>query len=62
MDVSPETVRGYKKEMPEPDRYMGRSPVWRRRVILDWIAARPAAGWNGQRPGRRRPAPQTLSG
>ncbi|MFC9976370.1 helix-turn-helix domain-containing protein [Spirillospora sp. NPDC127200] len=53
MGVSVGTVREYKKELGEPERYFGRSPVWRKGAVLEWISSRPAAGWNGERPGRR---------
>lgn len=36
--VKPDTVSGYKtrRQMPEPDEQVGRTPVWRPATIIEW--------------------------
>src|SRR5690349_7462006 len=36
--VSPRTISAYlaRDQMPEPDRYIGRSPLWRSDTIIQW--------------------------
>ncbi|MGL5823818.1 MAG: NUDIX domain-containing protein [Nocardioides sp.] len=43
LDVSPSTVRAYmaREQMPEPDRRMGRLPLWRPASIRRWHERRP---------------------
>ncbi|MGL5824483.1 MAG: NUDIX domain-containing protein [Nocardioides sp.] len=43
LDVSPSTVRAYmaREQMPEPDRRMGRLPLWRPASIRRWHEQRP---------------------
>lgn len=43
LSVTPSTVRAYlaRKQMPEPDRRMGRMQLWRPASIENWHATRP---------------------
>jgi len=38
-----DTIYKYRKRntLPEPDQYIGRTPVWKRSTIEDWNALRP---------------------
>lgn len=42
--------------LPEADRRVGRSPLWKRSTITAWERSRPGHGW---RKGRGTPGPQT---
>jgi hypothetical protein len=44
--IAPASVRRYRLRgtFPEPDGYVGRTPWWRRRTILGWLAIRPEPG------------------
>ncbi|MCA4741560.1 hypothetical protein H8Z64_23990 [Mycobacterium avium subsp. hominissuis] len=37
-------------DLPEPDHFFGRTPVWRLSTITQWQAARPGQGAGGGRP------------
>lgn len=41
-------------DLPEPDRYFGRSPAWRRSTITTWLDNRPGQGAGGGRPWPKR--------
>lgn len=43
---SAKTVRDYRARgaFPEPDRYVGATPVWRRATVLAWMKTRPGQG------------------
>lgn len=43
LDVSPSTIRAYiaRKQMPPPDRRIGRTPLWRPATITEWHEQRP---------------------
>lgn len=45
-------------DLPEPDRFFGRSPVWRRSTIEAWVKARPGRGVGGGRPRGSRNTPR----
>jgi len=52
LGVKVETVRIYKTRgtLPDPDAYVGQSPLWRTETIDAWQAARPGQDWRkGQR-------------
>lgn len=36
-------------DLPEPDRYFGRSPAWLRSTIDRWVEERPGHGWRAAR-------------
>jgi predicted DNA-binding transcriptional regulator AlpA len=44
--IAPASVRRYRLRgtFPEPDGYVGRTPWWRRRTIMRWLAVRPDPG------------------
>jgi hypothetical protein len=46
LGVSIHTVSSYRsrRQMPDPDRTIGRTPVWRPVRIIDWHAQRPGHG------------------
>ncbi|ORT52970.1 hypothetical protein KBI5_08930 [Frankia sp. KB5] len=54
LDVRVSTVTAYRRrsQMPEPDRTIGRTPVWRPKRIIEWHESRPRPGAGG-RPGSR---------
>lgn len=35
-------IRG---DIPEPDDHAGRTPLWRKTTINEWLAGRPGHGW-----------------
>lgn len=41
--VKPMSIHQYRQRgaIPEPDQYVGRTPVWKRRTIDKWLAERP---------------------
>ncbi len=41
------TVHQYRTrgELPDPDAHVGRSPVWRKATIEEWLEERPGHGW-----------------
>lgn len=43
-------VRG---DIPEPDEYVGRTPLWKTTSIDAWLSGRPGHGW---RKGKKRPS------
>jgi predicted DNA-binding transcriptional regulator AlpA len=45
-------------DLPEPDRFFGRSPVWRRSTIEAWVPLRPGKGVGGGRPKGSRTSPR----
>lgn len=53
--VAPATIHRYKHlgQLPEPTRYAGRSPMWRRKDIERWLASRPGQGAKGRPKVRR---------
>ena len=44
--VKPSSIRRYRTRdsIPEPDRYVGRTPVWRRETVEQWLRDRPKPG------------------
>lgn len=40
-------------DLPPPDRYFGRSPVWKPATIRKWLSNRPGRGAGGGRPSRQ---------
>jgi predicted DNA-binding transcriptional regulator AlpA len=44
LGVGPSTVTSYRArgQMPAPDRYFGRTPVWRAETIREWHSRRPS--------------------
>lgn len=50
--IKPSSVYRYRQrgDIPEPDQYVGRTPVWLRTTIDEWLKTRPGHGWRkGQR-------------
>jgi predicted DNA-binding transcriptional regulator AlpA len=47
LNVAPSTVSGWasRGQMPGPDRYVGRSPLWLLTSIMEWEDNRPGKGW-----------------
>jgi Helix-turn-helix domain len=45
LDVTPSTVRAYlaRKQMPEADRRIGRTLLWRPATITTWHSGRPSS-------------------
>lgn len=43
LGVGASTIRAYvtRKQMPQPDRYMGRTRLWRPGTIREWHSSRP---------------------
>jgi len=54
LGVTTTTVASYRhrQQMPDPDRVIGRTPVWRPATIIEWHELRPGHG--GRRPNRPR--------
>ncbi len=50
LDVRVSTVTAYRRrsQMPEPDRTIGRTPVWRPKRIIEWHESRPRPGTGGR--------------
>ena len=46
LGIMQSTVRAYmaRKHMPEPDLYVGNTPVWHRATIEQWASQRPGRG------------------
>lgn len=53
--VSRETIHRYRVrgDIPEPDDYVGRTPVWREATIKAWLESRPGHGWRASRTDRQ---------
>lgn len=45
--VQPATVHRYRVrgDIPEPDEYAGRTPLWAEATIAAWLDSRPGHGW-----------------
>ena len=43
-------VRG---DIPDPDEYVGRTPLWKETTIAAWLEARPGHGWRKGRTSAR---------
>jgi predicted DNA-binding transcriptional regulator AlpA len=45
--IKPSSVYRYRMrgDIPAPDEYAGRTPLWREKTITDWEAQRPGHGW-----------------
>lgn len=45
--VTPQTIVAYRRrgEVPEPQAVVGRSPLWARPVVDQWLCTRPGHGW-----------------
>lgn len=50
LGVLPSTISAWKSRgaMPQPARYVGRSPLWLVSDIEAWKAQRPGRGWRGR--------------
>jgi predicted site-specific integrase-resolvase len=48
--VNRETIHRYKVrgDIPPPDEYAGRTPLWRKETIATWLASRPGQGWRAR--------------
>lgn len=46
LGVLPNTVSAWvsRSKLPEPDRYLGKSPLWLIRTIMSWEEGRPGKG------------------
>lgn len=46
LGIAPSTVRSYlaRSQMPEPDRHIGRTAVWKPKTIRAWNSRRPRVG------------------
>jgi predicted DNA-binding transcriptional regulator AlpA len=53
--VSRETIWRYRRrgDIPEPDEYAGRTPLWREETITEWLASRPGQGWRAGQTAQR---------
>ncbi|WP_198663987.1 helix-turn-helix transcriptional regulator [Jiangella endophytica] len=47
LSVLPSTISGWasRGQMPKPDRYVSRAPLWLVTTIEAWEATRPGKGW-----------------
>lgn len=44
-------------DIPEPDEYVGRTPLWKSDRIEKWLAERPGQGWRKGATAMPKPAP-----
>jgi len=47
LEVAPDTVAAYRYRgyLPEPQAMIGRTPVWARPIVRQWVGSRPGNGW-----------------
>jgi len=45
--IKPASVRRmrHRGDLPRPDTYAGRTPLWKIKTIEEWLAQRPGHGW-----------------
>jgi hypothetical protein len=55
LEVAPDTIAAYRHRgyLPEPQAVIGRTPVWSRPIIRQWMESRPGNGWRTDLYGER---------